>query len=620
MEGEAKRDYPAAIFYQSPWWESYAKVEDYFARVNVLMSRGRAVRHLLVIHPIESMWVRFGAGWRDSPAVKRLDRRFSRLRDWLLQEHLDFDYGDEEMLTRLGRVRKTAGRSLLCVGKADYRAVLVPPLVTIRSATLALLERFVQAGGLVVFAGVAPAHVDARPSRQARWLASSCERVGFNRQAVCDAVAPACRAVSLRDSRGREVRSLLYQLREDAGALYLFINNLDRKRGCGPVEVRLPAAEGIAEEWDAESSKRFTARQRREGDRLVVTTDFPPTGSRLFVIRKKSGTVLPPRPQFETVSRQSLPRTPARVQFSEPNVLVLDRPAFRIEGGGWQGPEEVLRVDQAVRRALGVAPRGGMMVQPWARPPRKRQASRRVALRYELEVRALPRSSVALAVERPGRFAITVNGHRLHPDSDAGWWVDRSIRRLPVDPVCWRRGRSEIVLSTDYTEDDGLEAMFLLGDFGVEVDGTGVAMTAAVRKLRLGDWTPQGMPFYSGAVNYVWRRHLEPSPGEAVFLIVPRFKGACVRVLVNGNPAGIIAWPPHEVDIANWLVPGENELHVEVISSRRNAFGPLHQAQPENHWTGPGEFVTTGDRWMEGYNLKPHGLLAPPAVEFRRKI
>ncbi len=56
MEGEAKRDYPAAILYQSPWWEAYGKVEDYFARVHVLMSHGKEVRDLLVIHPVESMW------------------------------------------------------------------------------------------------------------------------------------------------------------------------------------------------------------------------------------------------------------------------------------------------------------------------------------------------------------------------------------------------------------------------------------------------------------------------------------------------------------------------------------------------------------------------------------
>jgi len=54
MEAEAKRDYPAAISWQSPWWQEYAKVEDYFARINAATSRGAEVRDLLVIHPVES--------------------------------------------------------------------------------------------------------------------------------------------------------------------------------------------------------------------------------------------------------------------------------------------------------------------------------------------------------------------------------------------------------------------------------------------------------------------------------------------------------------------------------------------------------------------------------------
>ncbi len=40
MEGEAKRDYPASIGYQSPWFEEYASVEDHFARLNTALTRG----------------------------------------------------------------------------------------------------------------------------------------------------------------------------------------------------------------------------------------------------------------------------------------------------------------------------------------------------------------------------------------------------------------------------------------------------------------------------------------------------------------------------------------------------------------------------------------------------
>lgn len=39
MEGEAKRDWPASIFYQSPWYQKYTMVEDHFARLTPF-SRG----------------------------------------------------------------------------------------------------------------------------------------------------------------------------------------------------------------------------------------------------------------------------------------------------------------------------------------------------------------------------------------------------------------------------------------------------------------------------------------------------------------------------------------------------------------------------------------------------
>jgi hypothetical protein len=41
MRGEAKRDYPASIGYQSAWYKEYSLVEDYFSRINVAMTRGK---------------------------------------------------------------------------------------------------------------------------------------------------------------------------------------------------------------------------------------------------------------------------------------------------------------------------------------------------------------------------------------------------------------------------------------------------------------------------------------------------------------------------------------------------------------------------------------------------
>ena len=43
MAGEAKRDYPGSIHFQSPWWQSFKYIEDYFSRINVVLSEGKAI-------------------------------------------------------------------------------------------------------------------------------------------------------------------------------------------------------------------------------------------------------------------------------------------------------------------------------------------------------------------------------------------------------------------------------------------------------------------------------------------------------------------------------------------------------------------------------------------------
>ena len=63
-----------------------------------------------------------------------------KLREWLLEGNIDFDYGDEEMLSRLGSVSKGKDGPIIKMGKADYDAVLVPPQLTIRGTTLKIIN------------------------------------------------------------------------------------------------------------------------------------------------------------------------------------------------------------------------------------------------------------------------------------------------------------------------------------------------------------------------------------------------------------------------------------------------------------------------------------------------
>ncbi len=642
MEGQAKRDYPAAISPQSPWWELYPVVEDYFARLNVALTRGEEVRDILVIHPVESTWTLIKRGWRADPRVKECDRALVELEDTLLGAHLDFDYGDEEMLSRLGAVSRKKGAPLFLLARAAYTAVVVPSLRTIRSSTVKLLEEFRAAGGLVIFAGTPAGHVDAAPSEAARSLAARCIAAPGTGPDLAAAVEKAGRRVSILDETDREIPAALYVLREDRDAFYLFICNTgftdqDRQRNVcdlnravertlafASVRVRLHLpSEGTPVELDPRTGNDWAADARRNQDGAwEIATSLPALGSRLYRLPRAAERIPHERP-VPLVDARRVEMQDGRwtIVRTEENVLVLDRPGFRIGSGGWNDPQEVLRIDQAVRTGIGLTLRGGSMVQPWARKRNPAAKATDVELRYRFAVETLVTGNLFLGLECPRLWNVTLNGQAVASDTDCGWWVDPSLRRLPLDTAIMWHGVNELVLSGRYDETHpGLEIVYLLGDFGVEVEGAEARIIDVPRSLALGDWVGQGLPFYSGSVCYCRSVAVERGGNDRVFVQVPDYRGAAVRVLVNGSPAGVITWEPNEVDITPLVPEGQStaEIRIEVVSHRRNSHGPLHNAKKWPAWTGPAEFTTTGAEWIDGYQLVCCGLMKPPAIIVRR--
>ncbi|MFQ9802070.1 MAG: hypothetical protein ACLR23_27780 [Clostridia bacterium] len=98
MAGEAKRDYPASIFYQSPWYKEYPLIEDHFARVNTALTSGKPDVKIGVIHPIESYWLYWGPKEQTAAKRQQMEQQFSQIIEWLLFGLQDFDFIAESLL------------------------------------------------------------------------------------------------------------------------------------------------------------------------------------------------------------------------------------------------------------------------------------------------------------------------------------------------------------------------------------------------------------------------------------------------------------------------------------------------------------------------------------------
>lgn len=619
MAGQAKRDYPAAISWQSPWFQDYAVVEDYFARLNVILSQGQERRDILVLHPIESMWLLNGTA-----AAKQYDQVIIELRNRLLAQNLDFDYGDEEVMSRIATVRKSAGKAILQVGKAEYRVVVLPQLITIRQRTLDLLDKFVAAGGTVLRLGTPPQYIEAqKASLKKFYTPSSLEQLPQH--------LASWRLVSIKDEQDREIPQVLHLLREGKDFIALFICNTSFEGENFPdnvtvreritenplVEISLETSipEGMLPYlFNPEDGSICVAEHQCHAEGIKIIASLPRFGSLLFILSSEKLLARREPDILECVGSISFPDEPWPIRCQEANVLVLDRAKYRLGEGKWQAAQDLLHLDCQIREQQGELPRGGQMTQPWAQQPVSKPTIP-LELEFNFDCQALPAGPLFLALERPREWQIALNGRAVSPDDDCGWWVDQVLRKLPLEPAAFRLGRNSLLLKTNYDLNSfGLESLFLLGDFGVQLVGDDYPLLQPpVRSLQIGDWVPQGLPFYAGNILYE-REFLAPqlSIGQHLRLSLPDYRGTAVKVYLNDQPVGIRAWEPYTFDLTEKLQPGRNRLGIEILGSRRNSHGPFYTEKPWCRWVGPGQFLETES---ERRQLVPCGMLQQPQLE-----
>jgi hypothetical protein len=608
MQGEAKRDYPASILHQSAWAKEYRSVEDYFARLGFVLQQGEPACDLLVINPVESVWSQIHQGWADfltprSQDVAALEEKYRNLFHWLAGHQLDFDYADEDHLARFGEV---TGRTL-GVGKGRYRAVLVAGMETIRATTLDLLEKFVQQGGQVIVAGEPPAYVDALPSP--RMLSS----IPFSEDAVVSACRQALGAPQVEVLSGagavrgwlaqtpegaKALTEVFCQVRRVGDALFVLALNTNRDSWKRNATIRI-RGQGMVEEWNCRTGERSLVEFERRNETVEITTDFPPGGEKLYRLVAKAGTGLRRHLPLREIARQDVSGSFA-YRLDEPNVCVLDFARWRMDEGAWQPCSEILQIDKAVRQKLNLPQRGGEMVQPWFAQQHRSATQSKAKLELEFEFFSKIVASVDLALESPEKFDVTINGRIGKPSRKR--WVDICFKRKTMTV---RKGRNLIKLTCGFHEGVDLESLFLLGNFGVQLNGTRRTLVALPNRLQAGSVTTQGLPFYGAGITY---RVPLPVTGPRVFLELPGIEAACAVV---GKQ--VIGWQPREVEVT-----GKRSVDVRVVLTRRNTFGPLHELPLQAAAYHPGSFRTTGNSWSNDYVLYPAGLLAPPVISIRQ--
>ena len=607
MKGNAKRDYPASINYQSPWYKEYKFIEDHYARINTALTRGKPVCSIAVIHPIESYWLYWGV--RDTSWDKReqYGAYFEDFIKWMLLGQIDFDYISESLFPE---ETKAAGNPLR-VGKMKYDTVIVPPMVTMRRTTFERLRDFHAAGGRLIFLGEAPKYIDVCESDEVEALYRESEVIPFDKYAVLEA---------LNDKRDLEIRlsdhslapNYVYQMRDDGKRRWLFVANAiyqkltDYTHGknlhfkvkgiWSPklYNTQNGAISDIACRYE-DGYTRFSVLAYCH-DSFLFALD---KGKR---VEKPAPTPLPPYRLLKTFDYKG--KVPYRLE--EDNVMLLDMAEFTWdENNAFQPIEEIRRIDAKVRELAKIPPKSGK--QPWAIEESGYDAhttTLRFTFMSETEV-----DGAHLALEDAEVSKVTFDGESVDMTTD-GYFTDEAIKTVKLPHI--GIGEHVICVTLPLSPQSYTEAYYLLGKFNVRLEGSDKTLTPPTERIGFGSLDTQGLPFYSGNVTYICEFDVDEDDSTVQFH-ANFYRGALIGVKLDGNDVGRIVSAPYNLN-ASGVKRGHHVAEFTLYGNRYNCFASLHSSRTDTDQAHPSLWFTRDDAFTYNYQLREMGIMTSPKI------
>jgi hypothetical protein len=615
IKGARKRDHPLSFSYHEPWWQAYRLLADYFGRLSVAMSRGQQENRILVLEPTTTAWMYYSPSGK-AERIEKLGNDFQSFINRLEKEQVEYDLASEDILKYHGR----AGRKKLIVGERAYDLVILPPgLENLNRETMKLFLKFLQNGGKILSSPAVPKYVDGKIAGDAtraaakygkNWTLSKEE----NWTAAINNICPP----RLNFENAQSISGLLFHHRRvlaDAELVFL-VNSSDKENSEGKFSV----SGGSVEKWDPFTGKVAAYPFQRKDERLEIIFSIASGGSLLLCIHpEKAEEVSEPSMMSEEIK----PQDKIEVKPEAANVLTLDYCDLTLAGK----LEKDLYFYEAQQKTFQ---HHGLPRNPWDSSVQFKTGI--------LDLNTFPSDSgfeagywfdaangvnlrsLQLVVEQPELYRVLVNGKPVEPLKDK-WWLDRSFGVFDIGEFA-SPGKNSIVLkSSPFTIFTELEPVYLLGDFMLENQKKGFILVPA-RKLALGTWEKQGMPFYAAGVSYQ-ATFIIPSSGKEkarYSLQLGKWNGSLAEVRIGEKAAGYIAFEPYELDITDSLGTGPNKVQVVVYGTLKNTLGPHHN-NPRLGMAWPGAF----QRGAEGgrppgseYSVVGYGLLEGFKIKAKR--
>lgn len=549
MQGERKRDYPANINWQQPYFTGQEAESAYMARLSAIASVGKRKVNVAVLQPLSSAYVSYDPSNAEAPLLE--DKIYVAVANILQGNRVDFHILSPEMLEE-----GIAEDGTLHNGIYTYEYLILPGVRYLTAKELCAIERF-----------------------QGETLAIACEVCGRKGRRFSDLDSFAAFAKTglmpavVIDGGDEDV---ICCVRETEDGDFILIAN----KGQTSREIAFTVGENAAY-VDVYGGAEYACPS-------VVRVSLFPSG--LICVKTKSKTKTLPRAttfcdgyriaetQRKELSIQALP-------IPLPNILNVDKVDFEAEG-----------------KRTGVVPVNHI----WHYIFYKLEDGTPFEATYTFFSDIQPTGEIFALIENAENLeSIVLNGVSVTPERpfnatqvcDEGCYIDISLCRVDVSGKV-QKGENKLVIkgkkynnvndvcchhwvkeSASYSSTE-VDTIYICGSFGVEIRQD-VPVIVEEKTVARGDVVEQGYPFYAGKTCYTIKEQIDE--GDEIELDGD-FACAIVeyndkREILSGLARTFVVKEPCE------------KLRITLYNTLYNMFGPHHIIDYENRlWIDAGIF------------------------------
>ncbi len=609
IKGVRKFDYPPSFTYHEPWWENYKPMGDYLGRISMAMASGQQINKALVIQPNTTAWMYFSRT-SNNTTPDSIQKSFKSFVYQLERNHFEYDLGSENVLKTIGSVKN----GQLVAGKRTYSLVVIPEsMQNIDKFTFTLLKDYLQQGGKVLSFTKEIPFLDGAESTSVKELQNSFSNQWTLAKQTDEAIVK--QLFSLADftiTESTPVTAELYHQRRimDDGQL-LFVVNTDTAQY---VNASVNAKGKSLIKIDLMTGEYFGIPADSKNGQLTFGISLPPVGSALYYITANDIT----ETQLPEILKNEQPVTGSGnilVRAESENVLVLDYLDLKSKN---LDLNEIYFM-KAMRLLYDSS--GFVMGNPWQHKIQYKQdylaldtfkTGSGFEVNYHFMISAnaddATISKLSAVVERPELWEVFINDKKVEKSDK--WWIDRQFYKFPIGNVVQKGLNTLKLKAPKMSVHAELMPVYIVGDFILNPLTRGFEISSGTIS-GLGTWKSKGYPFYAQKVSY--SENFDLSKKDADYKIeLKKWNGIIAEVFVNQTKAGIIAFPPYELNISRFIKEGNNEIAVKVVGSLKNTFGYFYK--DNRRWiNGPGDWNTAPDKIPElgAYFLMDYGLEEP---------